>query len=198
MFGNVLTNSLIEELIRNNEIKISPPYHERKKLKGYYYELSWTERILYQKNNEAGSFELTKGNPYVFEDKEYAIAELRESIELPQGIFGLFVPASSLIELGYGITAGKLDAGYGAQGERIRFGIFNLKDTKNQFYWNTPLAHLLFVDIRGMRLDPFDLDDLQLAKVSLQQIKNTLDAAKKIQDLLNKEVDWEEFGLKEQ
>ena len=54
------------------------------------------------------------------------IPEEAWSVILPEGIVGRFIPASGLIEAGFGVTVGKLDPGYGKR-ETIQFGLKNLK-----------------------------------------------------------------------
>jgi len=97
--------------------------------------------------------------PYVFQPNEYAVVVVEERIILPDGVIGRFIPASGLIEKGFGLTAGKLDSIYGSEGEEIRFGLKNLKNKLNEYRYKSPLAYIQFFDIRGLPANKFELRD---------------------------------------
>ena len=61
------------------------------------------------------------------------------------------MPASSLVEQGFGLTAGKIDPGYGDRNEKLVFGLKNLLDEANIYDSRRGLAYIFFVDLRGLR-----------------------------------------------
>lgn len=157
MFGNILNNSQIRNACNKSDITIDP--FDDTKLKLAHYPLTagsvlWaTEKTPkgLQKHDLRADFR--NNEPYRFEPLEYAIVEIAEFIKLSDGITGHFIPSSSLIELGFGLTAGKIDPGYGHLGgkqQQIRFGLKNLKNEKNQLAPFQVIAHVYFVDLRGL------------------------------------------------
>ncbi len=149
MFGNLLSNTLIQHLIDEKGLHIRP--FSKKKLQVAQYALGPLAIRYEREDGTIGicDFRDTK-KPYVFQPDEYAVVVVEEHIVLPDGIVGRFIPASGLIERGFGLTAGKLDPGYGAKGEEIRFGLKNLKSKTNEYTYGSPLAYIEFFDIRGL------------------------------------------------
>jgi len=96
----------------------------------------------------------------VFQPNEYAKVMVEQTVILPEGIVGRFIPASGLIEAGFGITVGKLDPGYGKR-ETIQFGLKNLKNKGNAFSregkFTSRVAYIEFFDIRSLPIDPSEL-----------------------------------------
>ena len=149
MFGNLLNNVLIEDLIEAKEIIIQD--FDPNKLQIAQYPLSPRE-IIYEKNdNTVGTSNLIESKePYILKPNEYAIVIVSEIIILGNAIVGRFIPMSGLIEMGFGLTAGKLDPHYGENNQRIRFGLTNLRNRNNPFGTNSPLAYIEFYDLRGL------------------------------------------------
>jgi hypothetical protein len=105
--------------------------------------------------------DLKKNGDYQFKPHEYAKIVIQQTIILPDGIVGRFIPASGLIEAGFGLTAGKLDPRYGEKKEQIQFGIQNLRGRENIFGLRVPftsrVAYIEFFDIRTLPVDPGEL-----------------------------------------
>src|SRR5258708_7637282 len=128
MFGNILNNTQIRKLRDAKQIIIRPFRPDRLKLA--HYALRPIGLLRPGQVNAKGLREhhpihdfLSKPD-YVFEPNEYAIVEIEEFIFMESGFVGHFLPSSSLIERGFGLTAGKLDAGYG----KVRFHKYELLD----------------------------------------------------------------------
>jgi hypothetical protein len=72
-----------------------------------------------------------------------------------------------LIERGFGLTAGKLDATYGTIGgrhQKIIFGLKNLRDEINVFSAADGLAHVYFIDLRGLDNMPVEFSDHEMSE----------------------------------
>ncbi len=157
MFGNILNNTQIRICCEKREIVVDP--FDESKLKLAHYPLSagsvlWATEVSpdgIQKHDLRSDFR--NNDSYEFEPNEYAIIEIGEFIKLDNGITGHFIPSSSLIELGFGLTAGKIDPGYGVLGgerQQIRFGLKNLRDCKSTLQPHQNIAHVYFIDLRGL------------------------------------------------
>ncbi len=166
MFGNLMNNVLIERFVTEGLLQIHP--FDRKRLQVAQYPLSPLE-IIFESDARSGTPIVGRHHleeekkPYKFQAREYAIVTVREHIILPDGIVARFIPASGLIESGYGLTAGKLDPGYGDKGEQIRFGLQNLRDYSSDYSKDSPLAYIEFFDLRGLpteRVASTDYDKL--------------------------------------
>jgi len=82
----------------------------------------------------------------------YLLVESKEELTFPEGIFGRLTPVSSLIERGFGINAGKIDAGFRTLlGERQAplVGVKNNLNKEGYWEFSSGLAHIEFVDLRG-------------------------------------------------
>jgi deoxycytidine triphosphate deaminase len=166
MFGNVINNAQIKKLIKDKELTLSPFRDDR--LKVAHYALRPSGVLWAGAQNSKGKRELQSkhdfdsDDKYVFQPGEYAIVEVEEFILLPDGIVGHFLPSSTLIESGFGLTAGKLDPRYGKLGgnrQKLIFGLKNLKNEQNTFYSAEGLAHIYFIDLRGLNSLPLDFSD---------------------------------------
>lgn len=159
MFGNIISNAEIVEMVDKRTLTIQP--FSAQKLKLAHYRLQ-AGRLL-RPQRTAGSMdtdlatvhEFRHNSPfYVFRPSEYLVVEVREIVILPPGIVGNFLPASALIELGFGLTAGKLDPGYGSldgEEQKVLFGLKNQLDVPNEFDSRRGLAHIYFVNLTGLR-----------------------------------------------
>jgi deoxycytidine triphosphate deaminase len=179
MFGNVLNNSQIKIACKRKDIEIRP--FDASKLNLAHYPLTvagvrWFGDI---SRNGKRTSELRANfqtdSEYVFDQNEYAIAEINEYLRLDEGIVGHFIPSSGLIEQGFGLTAGKIDPGYGSvsgETQKIYFGLKNLKSSKNVLIANQKIAHIYFVDLRGLNNDGFSFSPEQLRLISERVARN--------------------------
>lgn len=153
MYGTVLSNKQIERLVEGGG-KFTISSYDRSRQKLAHYKLS-PARILaagpLRKDGTRRHVEIgdLRDGPHVFRGRQYLIVEVKETIRLPEGIVGQFTPASTLVEQGFGLVAGKLDSEYGADGERIILGLVNLLDEDNPFDPAMGIAHISFTDFRG-------------------------------------------------
>jgi deoxycytidine triphosphate deaminase len=166
MFGNIINNAQIRKLRDENELTLSPFREERLKLA--HYALSPAGILWAGAKNSKGKRELQpkhdfeSDDKYTFQPGEYAIIEVEEFIKLPDGIVGHFLPSSTLIESGFGLTAGKLDPKYGEIGgrrQKLIFGLKNLRNDPNTFSAAEGLAHIYFIDLRGLNSVSLDFSN---------------------------------------
>ena len=153
MIGNLMGNSMILGLVQENLLRIDP--FDARLLQLTNYPLT-AARILFwkEKSDDTGAHDLViAGEDYIFRPHEYAIVTVREKIILPDGVVGRFIPMSGLIEKGFSLTVGKLDPGYGNDGEEIRFGLSNMRDRPNSYDMSSPLAYIEFFDLRALKLN---------------------------------------------
>lgn len=169
MFGNIVNNAQIKKLIAERNITISPFREERLKLAHYALRpagILWPGNINTKgKRNFVSRHDFSSDNEYQFQANEYAIVEVEEFILLCDGIVGHFLPSSSLIERGFGLTAGKLDPHYGSVGgqrQKLIFGIKNLKNDENTFSAAEGLAHIYFIDLRGLNSLPAAFSEAEM------------------------------------
>ena len=153
MYGNVLSNSQINAM-RNSRLMTIRPY-DPSRMKLAHYKLRAGHLGTPGKLEQSGlrhhvhAHDFRDG-PFPFQPHQYMIVQIKETILIPEGIVGNFVPASSLVEQGFGLTAGKLDSDYGeADEQRILFGLVNFLDVENVFDPGNGIAHIYFVDFRG-------------------------------------------------
>jgi len=90
------------------------------------------------------------GDVFTFPEDKYVVVEIEELIKVPNGIVGQFVPASSLIELGIGITAGRIEFPYGQENEPIRFGLKNNLSSNTVIKGSEQIAYVQFFDLRSL------------------------------------------------
>lgn len=162
MFGNLMNNMEVNELVRQRLIDITP-YNEDS-LRAVHYPLR--PSVVFKKQLD-GSVRLKQNfadtpSPYSVEPNEYVIIEVHERIKLPKGIVGKFVPSSNLIESGFGLTAGRIEYPYGSNGEPIRFGLKNLLDQPNEVTSQMRLAYVEFFDLRGLRNMEYKLTEREM------------------------------------
>ncbi len=155
MYGNVITNHQLRNLLRTNCIAIDP--FQEKYLKAAAYTLT-PGRVL--KRGEDGEYDVvhtfgTRRRDFTLSCGEYVIIEAREKVAIREhGIVGTFATASTNIENGLLIVAGQIDSHYGVKGEALRFGVKNLLAVDNEISSDTRLVHLQLVDMRGSATDP--------------------------------------------
>jgi deoxycytidine triphosphate deaminase len=166
MFGNIINNAQIIKLKKAKELTITPFDEERLKLA--HYALSPAGILWAGARNTNGKRELqpkhdfASNDKYIFQPGEYAIVEVEEFITLPNGIVGHFLPSSALIEGGFGLTAGKLDPKYGeisGRRQKLIFGLKNLLNEQNTFSATEGLAHIYFIDLRGLNSGSLDFSN---------------------------------------
>lgn len=157
--GGLLNNKLISKLHQDNELIITPWNVENLQVAQYALNPA---QILYEDSDGAEHLhDLKKDGDYRFKPQEYAKVVIQQTIILPDGIVGRFIPASGLIEAGFGLTVGKLDPRYGEKKEQIHFGIQNLRSRENPFGVSIPftsrVAYIEFFDMRTLPVDPGEL-----------------------------------------
>lgn len=158
MFGNLINNRQLKQLIKENAIYIEP--FEEQSVKSTHYTLH-PGRVFRRNSSgvwkQAHDFK-SSSNSFQLSENEYVVVEIRQVVKiLIEGIVGRFIPTSSLIENGLMVLAGQIDNKYGVQGEGLRFGVKNLLQSTNELSIRTRLVHVEFFDMRGLAFDPVNL-----------------------------------------
>ncbi|WP_259065259.1 dCTP deaminase domain-containing protein [Mucilaginibacter sp. X4EP1] len=150
MLGNLISNQNLTELVESRVIEFRPFYDENKAQIAQY---PLKIRKLLKKFGKSFVLvhDFTKADDYIIKPNEYVIVEVFEQIILPKGIVGRFIPASNLIELGIGLTAGKLEFPFGQENEKIRFGLKNLTESEIIFNKEFRIAYIEFFDLRYLK-----------------------------------------------
>lgn len=170
MLGTVVNNRQLIELQSAGRIRIHP--FDQKILRTIHYPLT-AARFLecVGREGKEPKFDLrcdfgAGPRQAEFEAKEYLVAEIEQSIALEDGIVGHFVPSSTLVDYGFSLTCGRIEAPYGHKGETIRFGLSNQLNRKNVILKDEVLAYVYFIDLRALAnvkvyLSPDQLDSFK-------------------------------------
>lgn len=153
MYGNVVTNKQIRDLIRSNCLDISD--FEDENLKEAAYTLNPGKTMTIGDDGEVENITpLTKRRTYTIAPNAYVVVEARQKIAIRvPGIIGTFITASTNIEHGLLVIAGQIDSRYGMRSEALRFGVKNLLDVPNEITLSTRLVHMQLIDLRGSASD---------------------------------------------
>jgi deoxycytidine triphosphate deaminase len=156
MYGNLLNNQQILELVNSHHIRVWPEFDvDSLQLADYPLTIGAVIGI-------GEPTPRTVASPYsperlatdreVFEipPGEYRIIVVRERVELSKGLLGQFLPASSAIESGLLLTMGKLEHPFGSTGEYIRFGVFNANRKIASLERGARVAYLRVHDFRAL------------------------------------------------
>lgn len=151
MYGNLINNRQLLKLIEEGRIIIEP--FSEKILSTATYPLR-PRRILNRQPDgkwvQQHNFD-DDSNPFDVPANGYVIIEPRETIKLTHGgIIGHFIPASNLIEQGFGVVCGKVDNKYGTGGEMLRFGLKNYLSEPNRISAQDRVVHVEFFDLRSL------------------------------------------------
>jgi deoxycytidine triphosphate deaminase len=159
MLGTIVNNTQLKALQESRRIYIRP--FEEKSLKTIHYPLTATKFLeCAGRDGKKPRFNLKYDEGYVkaeFGANEYLVAQMEQTIELQDGIVGHFVPFSKLIDYGFGLTCGRIEAPYGQNGEVIRFGVKNQLNLKNVLARNEVIAYVYFIDLRALSNLKFEL-----------------------------------------
>ncbi|EUB95503.1 deoxyUTP pyrophosphatase [Rhizobium sp. CF080] len=174
MYGNVLNNAQITSLVEDQK-KITISGFQSKRLKLAHYPLTAGGVIVPGKIGVSGkrqkspTHDLNEHGDFTFKPNQYAIVEIKEYLHLCPGVVGHFLPSSRLIEQGFSLTLGKLDPDYGNMTEKyqlVRFGIKNMLDEENLLEKNQPIAHIYFIDLRGLNNAEIKWDRSELERLA--------------------------------
>jgi deoxycytidine triphosphate deaminase len=153
MLGTVVNNKQFISLEKAGTVRISP--FDPARLKTIHYPLVAKDFFSCDgreagepKFKDRGNFR--RDNEIEFLPNEYMVVEIKERIELQEGIIGHFVPSSTLIDYGFLITCGRIEHPYGKKGEVIRFGITNQLNNKNKLSKDETIAYVYFIDLRAL------------------------------------------------
>jgi deoxycytidine triphosphate deaminase len=158
MPGALLTNVQIFECLERREIEIRPFEEERCQVAHYPIDpetiwaraaYDWAPKHSFRRRQE----------PFLFAPNEYVLVEIRQHISLGEGFVGTFVPASNLIEKGLSLTAGKISFPFGANNERVRFGLRNNLPEPVEYGPGDLLAYLQIFDVRESARIRYKLSD---------------------------------------
>lgn len=154
MFGTAVNNKSLKDLVVNRTITIVPFNPELIRTIHYPLRVSKVLECLGRNGGEP-KFKVRADftadqDTAMFDAKEYLVVELRERISVCEGIVGHFVPSSKLVDYGFSLTCGRVEAPYGERGEVIRFGILNNLSLKNSICKDDVIAHVYFTDLRAL------------------------------------------------
>lgn len=173
MFGNIVNNTQIVSLKESGHIEIDPFDEKRLKLAHYPLRASGLLKPGHIGNNlkhqRTTVHNFDSQEPYVFKENEYLLLEIEEHIVVKDGIVGHFVPSSFLIFQGFSLVCGKIDPHYGeikGKRQKITFGIKNEKNENNSLTGEDVIAHIYFIDMRGL--------DNQLVKYTKREMAEFL------------------------
>jgi deoxycytidine triphosphate deaminase len=150
MFGNLINNALIKDLIKRKVLEIVPMDKSLLQLTQYPLRPHILYKVKKEKEGQPIHYFTEKNNEFKLEAKTYYWVDIFEYIKLPVGIVGRFIPSSNLIEKGLGLTAGKIEKPFGDNGEKTRFGIYNYLDTAVTLRFEERIAYVQFTDLRGL------------------------------------------------
>jgi deoxycytidine triphosphate deaminase len=150
MFGNLINNNLIKELLKQKVLEITPMDNKLLQLAQYPLRPHIVHEVISENEGNQVHFFSEKNTRFSLKAKSYYWIDILETIKLPTGIVGRFIPSSNLIEKGLGLTAGKIEKPFGDKGEKIRFGLFNYLDTPVNLAFLDRLAYIQFMDLRGL------------------------------------------------
>lgn len=161
MLGTIVNNKQLIKLNNQGIIRITP--FEPNKIQTIHYPLNIKLIYPIDSDGELGRPNiLMRNRPYKLAPNEYVVIEIDEHIELGNGIIGEFIPSSNLIEKGLSLMCGKLDSGYGATGERIRFGLKNLLNQEVVIEYDLKIAYVRFFDLTALDNLPYELSPEEL------------------------------------
>lgn len=154
MLGTIVNNKQLVDLQKSGRVRIHP--FDEKKIKTIHYPLTASKffQCLGREGKEPKfgikyDFELS-AKKADFEPNEYMVVQIKQSITVDDGIIGHFIPSSKLVDYGFVLTCGRLEAPYGQNGEVIRFGIGNQLGIKNVIHKDEVLAYVYFIDLRAL------------------------------------------------
>lgn len=150
MFGNLINNNLIKQLLEQKELEITPMDKSLLQLAQYPLKPHIIYEVFSESEGKQVHFFSNKNPKFQLKAKTYYWIDVLENIKIPIGIVGRFIPSSNLIEKGLGLTAGKIENPYGNRGEKIRFGVFNFLDVPVSLNYNDRIAYIQFTDMRGL------------------------------------------------
>lgn len=162
MQGNLISNRELCRLVERHVISIKPFEQERAQLAHYPLD----PEIFFIRENEqwipAHSF-AKQQTPFILEPNQYVQVEIRQHVIPEEGIVGVFVPSSNLINQGLSLTAGKISFPFGQNGERIFFGLKNNLSTPATISPGDLVAYVQFFDLTGSEKVPYALSDRDLS-----------------------------------
>jgi len=162
MFGNLLANNQIVQMRMAGALKVNPWFPER--LGIVHYELHVAHIFQLEEGKVFSKTKPRAGTEFLLEPNEYCIVDIDTIIAPPEGVVGKFVPASFLIESGFGITLGRLTYPYGARSEPIRFGLKNMLNVENSLDATRAIAFVEFFDLRAVERLPYDVGEEDLKR----------------------------------
>lgn len=175
--GNTLSNADILEFKRQGLIEISR--FERTNLKLAHYRLRPGNAFAIRADRSEGRrtrefvHDFADG-PYTLKAGQCILITPLERVTLSEGIVAQIRAASTLVEQGFDLTAGKLDPGYGTLGGRRQdfvMGLFNQLRRENTFFPDLGIANISFVSFREAKMLPSPWGDDEVARYSQRDLR---------------------------
>lgn len=168
MHGNLISNQELCRMVESRIISIKPFESERAQLAHYpldpdvFFIREYDEIRKEYKWVPVHSFSKQQ-TPFIFEPGQYVQVEVRQHVSPGEGIVGLFVPSSNLINQGLSLTAGKISFPFGQKNERIFFGLKNNLSTQATISPGDLVAYIQFFDLMDSERVPYALSDRDLS-----------------------------------
>lgn len=150
MFGNLINNALIKDLIERKDLEITPLDEKLLQVAQYPLRVQIVYEVKAENEKRQVHFFAKGEDTFTLKPQTYYCVDVLESIKLPVGIVGRFITPSNLIEKGLALTAGKIEKPYGDKGEKIRFGLYNYLNSPVTWHAQERIAYIQFMDLRGL------------------------------------------------
>jgi hypothetical protein len=86
-----------------------------------------------------------------FDSNGYMLVQIRELVVLPKGVIAQFATPMEMVKSGFDLNAGRAQAPFGQNNERLVFGVRNLLSVGNIIDCAKPVAYMYLFDVRGLR-----------------------------------------------
>jgi deoxycytidine triphosphate deaminase len=172
MFGTRISNAQFISMIEKEKSIALRPF-DRDRLRLAHYALNPGAVLELGRIGQNGRREYRKlhdfddGPTFVLKPHQYVLIQIKEFIELEDGLSADFVAPSNLIVNGFGMSAGKLDAGFASaagKGQRlfVQVGLENKLDVDNEYHSDYGISYLAVTDYRGLKSAPVDFSNSEV------------------------------------
>lgn len=154
MFGNIVNNKRLRELVEEGEIQIQP--FDPNLLDTIHYPL-YPENIFEVGGRDKSGRCIPKlihnvqmGKIFKIPANAYVTVEVRELIVIPKRFVAQFAIPFYMIENGLNLSAGRMESPFGQDNQRLVFGIKNFLDKENFIEFDKPIAYIYFIDLTAL------------------------------------------------
>lgn len=155
MYGNVLNNTQVRNLIEGKKIEIVP--FDSDALDLIHYPLLPCTIYVRDGRKEDGLSKVKSVASHVEEDSEFVLkprqsvlVQTEQLVSFADGIVAQFTTPYQLIDTGFQLNAGRLSSQFGKQSRKLVFGVTNLLDIDNTLDLKSPIAYIYFIDFSAL------------------------------------------------